>query len=295
MQLIVVFIGIVALVIFPHLRNIIFHPILTITNAPVDLYKYIKYKRWRECKSYGRIDMYCSDTSKVFGNGKTLSGTHYVRKIYHKYNEKMIYDFDENEWIEQKIVILSNVHLKDVPYTHLTDTQQILDMHDNMQAGEIMLVYIDECGVIFNSRNFKENIGQDLLNSMLTCRKKKFGMFLTAQRFNQVDALIRQLTSRVYMCEKFWRSVVLRVYNGYDMEYCTNVQYLKSTTLSYFATNKLFASYDTNQGVEDIKKKQKNNEMLSYSEILESQGTSPDGIVNVRTGNRKLKKVLNNG
>ena len=292
MQFIIVFILIILIVMFPHLRNILCHPIQTLINAPVDFYKYIRYKKWRECKSYGTIDMYCSDTSKVFGNGKTLSGTHYVRNIYNKYNDKLIYDSDEKEWISQKIIILSNVHLKDVPYTHLTDVQQILDMHDVLKSGEIMLVYIDECGVIFNSRNFKDNIGQDLLNSMLTCRKKKFGMFLTAQRFNQVDALIRQLTSKVFMCEKFWRSVVLRVYNGFDMEYCTNVSYLKATTISYFATNKLFASYDTNQGVEDIKKKQKNKEMLSYDEILSSQGASPDRVLNVRTGNRKLQKII---
>lgn len=280
------------LILFPRLRCIVFNLPLVLWYLSQDLVIYIWFKRWRECNSFGTIDMYCSDTSKVFGNGKTLSGVHYIRNIYKEYNGKKIYDFDEKKWIEQKIIILSNVMLKDVPYIHLYNVEQIINRHDVMKAGEIMIVFIDECGIIFNSRNFKDNIGQDLLNSMLTCRKKKFGMFLTAQRFNQVDALIRQLTSRVFMADKWWRTVVLKVFSGYDMEYCANIDMLKYSTMSYFATNKLFASYDTNQNVEDIKQKQKSGEMLTNKEILENQGNIPDGLHNVRKLSRKGKKVL---
>ena len=292
MLVLVIALFVFALVAFPHFRNIVFHPLLVFYYAPKDLYKYLKYRRWRECNEYGSINMYCSNIRKVFGNGKTLSGVNYIRNVYKKYNGKMIYDFDNNEWIEQKIVILSNVMLKDISYIHLYNSDQIVNRHEVMQKGEVLLVFIDEAGIIFNSRNFQDNIGQDLLNAMLTCRKKKFGMFFTAQRFNQVDALIRQLTSWVFMAEKMWRSVVLRRFSGYDMEYCTNPQYISSDVFTYFATDALFRSYDTNQGVEDLKKAKKNGAMLSNKEILENQGNTTSDINNARLNKRYYKKVV---
>lgn len=290
MNWLIVIIIVALLVIFPHLRIIVLNPIKTIVHSIKDFYLYVRYRKWNICKAYGFIDMYCSDTSKVFGNGKTCSGTYACLEISRMYNDKKVYDFDKKEWVKQRVFIMSNVYI-DVPnYIHLKNAVQITEFHQYQKSTDVLIVFVDECGILFNSRNYKENIGADLLNSMLTCRKKKFGMILTAQRFNQVDALIRQLTSRVIMCDKWWRAVVLRVFNGYDMEYCTNPDLLTHRTTGYFATNKLFNAYDTNQGVEDLRKKVQAGEMLTDYEILESQGYDNGSIENVRSGNRKFKK-----
>lgn len=290
MIFIVLFFILFLLLFCPHLRIIILNPLKSLINSIKDLYMYFRYRKWNVCKEYGFIDMYCSDTSKVFGNGKTCSGVNRCLNISKKFNNKLVYDFDNKEWAEQHVFIMSNVII-DVPnFIYLKNATQITEFHKFQKPTDVLIVFVDECGILFNSRNYKENIGAELLNSMLTCRKKKFGMILTAQRFNQVDALIRQLTSRVIMCDKLWRAVVLRVFNGYDMEYCTNPNLLTHRTTGYFATNNLFNSYDTNQGVEDLRKKVENGEMLTDYEILESLGNDNGTIENVRSGNRKFKR-----
>lgn len=66
---------IVVCVYMPFIPFFIRHFYHIITNAVVDIYKYFKYKKYNECKDYGRIFMVTAHRNKVFGSGKTLDMT----------------------------------------------------------------------------------------------------------------------------------------------------------------------------------------------------------------------------
>ena len=53
---------------FPTLRCAVFHPVKLVRYGAVDLYEYIKYQKWNECKT-GELVAYVG----LFGKGKTLS------------------------------------------------------------------------------------------------------------------------------------------------------------------------------------------------------------------------------
>lgn len=289
-------IGVVmALVCFPHLRNILLHLPQVAFYAPKDLYKFIRYKKYNECKEHGHIRCFSSDSNLPFGNGKTLSGVEYLLFLVKKYDKKTVWSDDEKKFVKQRIMVLSNVKITGVPeenFEFLKDTKQIVDFQGKIKCSDVGIVFIDEAGSQFNSRNFKTNISSTLLTSFLSCRHAKFGMIITSPRFKEVDALIRDITGEVSMCYKKWRSVVLKTYNGYDLEYCQNTDLLKCSITHYFATDKLFSSYDTRQTVEEIKRMQANGELLSDSEVLALRGEGQGGLYNARGLNRKGKKVL---
>ena len=66
----------------PLLRFLLFNFPKIIIGAFPDLFKYIKYKRWRECPSYGRICCYTG----LFGQGKTKECVRFITNQYDKYN-----------------------------------------------------------------------------------------------------------------------------------------------------------------------------------------------------------------
>ena len=74
-QVIFMILVIIALIILSYLsvcfRIALFHPIKTVYNAVLDLYKYIKFHQWNNCKT-GELRCYVG----LFGKGKTLSAGH---------------------------------------------------------------------------------------------------------------------------------------------------------------------------------------------------------------------------
>lgn len=301
-ELIALFLFVLALYMFPHLRNIVLHPFKSTWYALIDLYARVRYMKKNECPFFGKIIAFCSDNDQVFGCGKTLSSVWKIVRLYRRYNNKKVWDKEQKKFVKQHIKILSNVHFKpfkkffglikvNIEYEYLSDCQQIVEFHNKLNATDVGIVFIDEASTQFNSRNFKTNISTTLLNSMLTCRHRKFGMILTAQRFNQIDALIRQITSEVHMCSKLWRSEVVKIVSAYDLEYVTNLQYIKSRLYRYFVPNWLYRAYDTSAIVEDIKRKQESGELLSDAEVLELQGTDNGTYFNAGT-TRKFRKLV---
>ena len=259
--------------------------------AVIDTYKYIRYKRWRECKAYGTIDVFAAYQDKVFGCGKTLNLVRYLVNVYEKYNGKMVYNFKTKQWEEQIVKIVSNVELN-IPYVKLTSTDDIINCHNDLNESSVCIVAIDEASTEFNSRNFKTNISSTLLNSMLTCRHHKFGMILTAQRFSHIDALIRQITNRVALCRKIWRFSMLYTCCAWDLENASNIAMVKHFRSCWFITNKYFNAYDTSAIVDEIKRKQANGDLLSDSEVLALQGEQAAAdIKKVYKPSRKMKKL----
>lgn len=274
-------------------RVVITHPVSTIKYAFIDLYMYFRYHQWNNC-STGTIICYVG----LFGKGKTLSAVHKVCKLYKRYNDKRVFDFNRSKWVTQKIHIISNVTLV-IPYEDFVSLSQIVAVADRMRAVDeendtltCTIVLGDEFSVQLNSRSFKSNIDPLFLNTLLTCRHHHISLIYTSQRFNHVDALLRQVTSTVYTCNKCWRIMVHEEYDAYELENASDPTLIKpKSRFGWFITDKAFQAYDTLACVGNLSKSCKEGDMLTEQEILDLQRNNPadlDGIVNP---SRKLKRA----
>ncbi|MDE6626083.1 MAG: hypothetical protein K2K56_06915 [Lachnospiraceae bacterium] len=254
-----------------------------------DLFQYIRYKRWNECPSYGRIVCYTG----LFGQGKTKECVRFITRQYERYNGKMIYDFEHEKWVQQKINVFSNVDLA-IPYINLESLQQLVDCQFT-EFGNVNLFLIDEASVVFNSRDFKKNFSTPALNTILTSRHHKIGIYLTAQRFGHMDALLRQVTSSVYECSFFkpLRIQKIKVYDAWECENCSNLLLLKPLRVIYrYTTNEDYEAYNTNAMVSAISKKCTDGDFCSDEEVLERQGNSDSDIKMLNRAKGKLKKRM---
>lgn len=273
----------------PLLRFLLFNFPKIIIGAFPDLFKYIKYKRWRECPSYGRICCYTG----LFGQGKTKECVRFITRQYDKYNGQMIYDFVAEKWVQQQVVVYSNVDLT-IPYIELKSLQQLVDCQ-NTEFGTVNLFLIDESSVVFNSREFKTNFSTPALNTILTSRHHKIGVYLTAQRFGHMDALLRQVTSYVYECKYFkpLRIQQIKVYDAWECENCSNLLLLKPLSVKYhYTSNEDYENYDTNAMVDAISKQCSEDGFYSDADVLARQGSSESDIKVLNKPRRKLKKRM---
>lgn len=128
----------------------------------------------------------------------------------------------------------------------LTDFQQIIDAPNNT------LVLIDEISSIFNSRKWQTNgIPDDLLFTLLQCRKTNKEIFGTAQEFAHIDVFFRKITFTVRQCECLsgrWNFV--RVYDGYEYER-SKIPML-SYKYSFIQTDEIRTLYDTREIIKKI-------------------------------------------
>lgn len=274
-------------------RVILTHPVSTIFYGVKDTYRYFRFHRWNEC-STGIISCYVG----LFGKGKTLSAVHKVVKLYKRYNNKKIYDFNRKKWVTQKVHIISNVTLA-IPYEDFVSMSQIVAVADRMRAVDeqndtltCTIVLGDEFSVQLNSRSFKSNIDPLFLNTILTCRHHHISLIYTSQRFNHVDALLRQVTSYVYTCNKVWRIMVHEQYDAFELENASDPTLIKpKSRFGWFIRDAAFNAYDTLACVGNLTKSCKEGDMLTEEQILELQRNNPanlDGIVNP---SRKLKRA----
>lgn len=244
---------------FKHFYLIVFYGIL-------DIYKYFKYKRWREFRRYGKIMCYCG----LFGAGKTLSMTHFVRSLYEQYNNVEVYDFEQRKWVVQHIHIISNYALHDIPYTPLVCEEQLYNIEQPKQ--DITIVLLDEISAIFNNRDYK-NFTPDLLTSLLQCRHRKVMFLGTAQRFNMTDKNFRQTMETSSNCKKFWRICRVNLLDAYELENCTNPLMLKPIARQYwFVKDSDYQAYDTNEMVTKLVKTAQEGKLLTSEEIAAKQG-----------------------
>lgn len=279
----------VIMLFFPLGRFLLTHFHKIVIGAMPDLFQYIKYKRWNECPSYGQIRCYTG----LFGQGKTKECVRFITKQYERYNNKMVYDFEREKWIQQKINVFSNVDLT-IPYIKLTSLQQLVDCQFT-DFGNVNLFLIDEASVVFNSREFKSNFSTPALNTILTSRHHKIGIYLTAQRFGHMDALLRQVTSTVYECSFFkpLRIQRIKVYDAWECENCSNLLLIKPLRVMYhYTTNEDYENYDTNAMVEDISKKCVEKDFYSDEEVLTRQGNGESDVKILNKPKGKLKKRM---
>ena len=287
------FIIVFACIMSVRVRVIVTHPFSTVWYGVIDLYKYFRYHRWNECVT-GTISAFVG----LFGKGKTLSAVHWVVTLYKRYNDKKIYDFNRKKFVTQKIHIISNVSLA-IPYEDFVSLSQIVAVADRMRSLDeqndtrtCTIVLGDEFSVQLNSRSFKSNIDPLFLNTLLTCRHHHISLIYTSQRFNHVDALLRQVTSYVYTCNKIWRIMVHEQYDAFDLENASDPTLIKpKRRFGWFIKDAHFNAYDTLACVGNLTKSCKEGDMLTEEQILDLQRNNPvniDGIVNP---SRKLKRA----
>ena len=284
MFVIILFVVVICYLCFVPFRIAISHPIQTVKNFFVDTYNYFKFKKYNEQKT-GEIVAYVG----LFGKGKTLSAVHKVRTIYFRKNNKLVWCRDRKKFVTQKIEIISNVRLTDVPYSSFVSLAQIFTAAELNKAKDykndtltITIVLGDEFSVQFNSRSFKDNINPLFLNTLLTCRHHHISLYYTAQRFGHVDALLRQVTSYVVDCNKTWRLMAQYQYDAWDMENATNALLIKPIGRGgFFVSNRDYNAYDTLATVQNLKKKFDEGDMLTDAEILALQNPVVNGMESV--------------
>ena len=274
-------------------RVIITNPVKTVVNGVVDFYKYIRFFQWRNCKT-GELRCFVG----LFGKGKTLSAVHYVVSKYNQYDNKRVYDFDRHKWVVQRVHVISNVELS-IPYEHFKSLVQIVNVAERMREYDrehdtltVTLVLGDEFSVQLNSRSFKTNIDPLFLNTLLTCRHHHISLIYTSQRFNHVDALLRQVTSLVVSCDKVWRIMVHGSFDAYELENASDPTMVKpKARFGWFIRDKDYAAYDPLACVGNLAKSCKENDMLSEAEILALQCNTPDNMDNVNNPSRHFIKL----
>lgn len=285
--------------IFPKFRCFFFNLPRVIYYLPRDIYYFFKHKEYNDCP----IGIIVAIVA-LFGKGKTLTIVHIIARLYRRKNGKMVWCKRRNKMVMQRVKVISNVNLTDVPYENFTTLEQIVyaaenntKYDDENECLTVTLVLGDEFSCQMNSRNFKSNINTLLLNTILTCRHYHIALYYTTQRFGLVDALLRQVTSYCISCDKTWRLQGLEYYDAWEMENATNVLQLKPYKRSaWFVSNKDYERYNTLAVVQNLVKCSENGDLLTDAEILALQvGNAPDSS-NIVSPSRKFvrsKKKMN--
>lgn len=262
------------LYIFPLLRCIALHPVSSFGYFVVDVFLYLLHRVMNLCP-YGYIRAYTG----LFGQGKTLSAVHFCARLYNRYNNKKVWCSRRRKFVVQKVHIISNVDLKTVPYEQFLSLKQLVYVAENMEEQDnlnntltVTIALADELSVQLNSRSFKNNVDALFLNTLLTCRHYHMGLVYTAQRFVQVDALLRQVTSVVIECNKFFRFQSQSYYNAWDLENAGTPTMVKPLRRScWFVRNRDYRAYDTFATVGNLSKACATGDMLTSEEILALQ------------------------
>ena len=279
---------------FPLVRCAFLHPVSLSWYGVRDLCRYISRKQYNFCGT-GELVAYTG----LFGKGKTLSAVHRVVSAYHHYDGKPVWCPRRKRVVTQRVKVISNVALS-IPYEDFISLEQIVldaerkqaydDAHDTLT---VTLVLGDEFSVQMNSRNFKTNIDPLFLNTILTCRHYYISLFYTAQRFGHVDALLRQVTSYVVECDKFWRFQRLHLYDAGALETATSSQLVTPLARScWFVRDRDYDAYNTLACVGNLKKSMKEGDMMTEEEILKLQQNTQQ--VNMEGVSKPSKRWLKN-
>ena len=264
-------------------RLVVKHPIATVFYAVKDLYEYVVHHKYRECPT-GKIIAYTA----LFGGGKTLSVVHYVASLFYRYDGLKVWDRERKKFVTQRIHVISNVKLK-IPYEDFISLEQIVRVAEKFHQIDlendtltVTVVLGDEFSVQLNSREFKKNIDPLFLNTLLTCRHHHILMVYDAQRFNHVDALLRQVTLAVIECKKVWRFMLQYEYDAFEMENAVNPLLLTpKLRYGWFIRDRDYNAYDTLACVGNLKKSFEKGDMLTEEQILAlqcNQGVNMDAV-----------------
>lgn len=274
-------------------RCIVFHPLKCSIHGVRDAVTYIKHKGWNTCP-VGALDIYCG----YFGSGKTLSLVHKVVGLYERYNDRPVWCSRRQKFVTQKVVILSNVDLA-IPYIKLESLSQVVNMtkltpvlDDQNDTQTVTIVAMDELSVQMNSRSFKDNFNAYFLNTLLCCRHYHISFYGSAQRFQHVDKLMRDVTHTVVQCKKVWRFQLWQSYDAWELENATNAEMIQPLAAGlWFVLDKDYNAYDTLAVVDNLRKKVEDGDLLTEAEIIQNQNPAgPLGLDAATNLSRKGKR-----
>lgn len=280
---------IILFIIQPFFRFSVFHPFVVGKWGIMDIFNYFRYKRYNEFTGYGKIENLIANNSQAFGCGKTLTMVNQVVDIYNRYNNKVVYDFDKKIFVKQKIRVFSNVSFTNIPYIPFDGITQFARIEDYykvpaypynevFQPQDIIIFAVDEIGHVFNSRDFKTNFSTETLTRMLQVRKNKVLWLGTSQRWSLVDKIIRETSSTVTTCKKWWRFILLQEYDAWELENAKSQDMLKPLSMRvWFALDKDYNAYDTNQLVNALDKQIIDGDFITTEEILNNAGVPVGG------------------
>ena len=254
-----------------------------------DIFYYFKHKNYNLCKEFGRIRLNCASGSSVFGSGKTLDIVKRALTIKKRYDGLQVWDSEQKKFVIQHINIISNVELYGVEFIRFKDISQLIDIESyNFGSMDVTIFILDESGAIFNSRDYKNNISPEFLTSLLQSRKNKICLYMTSQRFMFTDKILREVCATVNQCRMYWRIVRIQTFDAYQLENAYNDSLIRPLHTRYWlATDKDFASYNSFQLIENMRKNYEPNQYLGTAEIL--QKASIDSDINRVTSWRKKK------
>lgn len=290
---IIIFVMTLISVFFPKVRCILFKFPYVIYYIPKDIYYYFKQKKYNNAP-IGFI----ASCNGLFGKGKTLTAVHFCYMMYKRYNNKVVYCPRRKKFVRQRIKILTNIYLKDIPYEKLIDLSQIIyndkqrhDFDDEHNILTVTICLIDESSTQLNCRSFK-NVSADLINSFLTCRHNYTCLYWTSPRFSQTDILLRQVTIYSIDCRKTWRLQGIYYYDAWEMENATSPLLLKPYKKScWFVKNSDYNRYDTYELVEKLKKASQDGDMISDEEVIALRMNGMEDIGQVINPSRKYKHI----
>lgn len=261
----------VFLMMFPLCRCIVKNLHLVGIYGLIDVYNYIRYRKWQSLDKYFGIDMFVG----MFGKGKTLSMTHRARTLYKMYGDR--------------IRFISNYKLVDIPYIKLVSFNQIVDLQKKPDNYELTVVLIDEIEFILNNRNYSK-FPLAMLSSLTQQRSLNVYILCSAQRFQQVDKMWRILTNRVFNCNKYWRFQHVEVYDAWDLENSMNYRDIKRlNNLWWFVKNQDYNAYDTKEVISQASA----DDFISNEESILRIGETNQNTGAVTHYSRSYKKSQN--
>ncbi len=271
-------------------RLTMLHPFKTVYYWIKDTFFYFYHCEYNDFKCGQMVCL-----SAHFGGGKTLTGSHDLADIFSRYNNKKVWDRDLKCFVLQKIHVVSNVHLKDVPVEELKSLSQVFSVAKRFKRLDpanktrtCVICLFDETSGLLNSRSFKQNMSTGAIADLVVTRHYNLSFFYTSQVYNLTDKLFRDVTQQVIDCHKIWRYMVLEIFDARELEHAFNprqVEPLKRT--GFFVTDKDYDRFDTLAVVKQLE--QAYYDFDSDEEVLARRGAmNPD--VDLFTPRKKLFK-----
>ncbi len=224
------------------------------TFLPFDLIKWKVYDIYKAMKDtekkphYYGIRMFCG----LYGQGKTMSMIKYLDAIRRKHGDK--------------VIISTNFFYVDEDF-RLENWKQMCDTYE-----KTVIFAIDEVQNEFNSRDYR-NFPHSLI-TLLTQNRKGNGVQVisSAQRFDHVDKVFRDLCEYVYECKTlFGRLTITRRYLHHDYQQLNKMvsvdrkRKIPKETDYYIQTDRLRGLYDSYKMIDTAKKKLQQDEPKSDS------------------------------
>lgn len=280
-----------------------------VIHKAISFGEFIVYKEYNIPIFLG-MTLWCGCSEKPMGSGKTLALSNTIVSIYNQYNDKIYIDKETKQKKQVKIMVLSNITLKEIPYVEFKGFDQITQFvslknkleEENPNFSYFLYVLLDESSVFLNSRNFKNNFTIEQLNDLTQVRHNQIQMLgFTSQRFEMTDVNIRRLSSYVKTCNLIdipflnkKRFLLIRTYISRDLEEATSELMIKPIAVQckYISDKKgwHYGGYDTHQMAGKIQQKISEGDYLSDEDFNKSITNEDRKGINTLRQTRKYKK-----